>query len=165
LREREKVLQQYPDSRTALDEAITVELKAGQSLLIPSFTWVQVEWTEMGFAVSHVGWVSTLNEDQLSAVTSMNYVWKQFLFCFNNLSDVDITHIALRYLSLGRCRGLFSGGVVRAFSILYPFELDFSNSLFLFLSFSCTTLFPSVTPFLAWFMERNVMLVHHPQKF
>jgi hypothetical protein len=99
----------------ALDEAITIVLKEGDSLFVPSYTWMQIEWLEMGITVSHFGWVNALDPLTMTAVVSMNETWKHFLYYFQNLRPVDAEHVARTILSTGRHpRGasLFAGAPV-----------------------------------------------------
>jgi hypothetical protein len=113
-------LLRFPDAEDALDEAITIELKAGDTLFIPSFTWIQLEWVEVGMAVSHFGWADALTEDELSAVVLVKDTWKRFLLCYSNLSKNDAGVLARKFLSLGRhpTRSVFAGAPVSLFMML-----------------------------------------------
>jgi hypothetical protein len=56
---------------------VSIELKEGDTLFIPAFTWVHVEWIKKGIAVNHVGWANPLDGVQLYAVGLMDELWKQ----------------------------------------------------------------------------------------
>jgi hypothetical protein len=93
----------------ALDQAIIVEVKEGQTLFIPSFSWIQTEWKDVGIAVNNYGLVGGLDPGEAAFLIHFNGIWKHFLCCLKRLPEEQFRVITARYIALGRHpRGMFT---------------------------------------------------------
>jgi hypothetical protein len=118
--------QKFPKAIPALNEAITFEMAAGESLFIPAFTWVQMEWLTAGISVNHFGWANGLSNVEFSAVAMMEEIFKQHLLCTSNLKKNTQAQYVARWISVGRHpRGVLPGSPVLVVSTLIS---HFQNS-------------------------------------
>jgi hypothetical protein len=118
IHDRETLSHKFPKALAVLTDALTVDLKAGESLFIPSFTWVQVDWQETGLAVNHFGWVNIVAEKHLAALALMEDVLKQHVQCTSLITQEWIRGIYTRCISFGRHpKGIFPGAPVCPFAV------------------------------------------------
>jgi hypothetical protein len=106
-----RVTSKYPEMQSALKESLNLTLKAGETLFVPSFTWVQMEWVDVGFSVSHLGWVDEMSSNAVCSVLLAEHTWKHVLVCLEDGKGQWAEACAKRIIALGRhpTRGLFSG--------------------------------------------------------
>jgi hypothetical protein len=122
VRDCQKVLSSYPNAKQALNDAINIELKEGEVLFIPSFTWIQMEWKETGLTLNHYGWVSKLTSTQIQSVVIIEDLLKQVVFTYRNLPGDYAFIDIIKWISLGRHpRGIWSGAPV-SFSPYFMFH-------------------------------------------
>lgn len=96
------VQEKYPQSAPALQEAITIDLKEGDAIFIPSFTWIQTQWSETGVALHFYGSEVDLKSHEMVALSHFYTIWKQFLFCMDALPKEESEVMAFRSVAMGR---------------------------------------------------------------
>jgi hypothetical protein len=120
------ILEKYPAAAPALDEALTLEMKEGDSLYVPAFTWIQTEWKEKGIAVSHFGWAKMLTPTQCYAIASIDDILKLIFQSYYQLNYPYREMFVRRWLSLGRHpRASLPGSPVSCFSSFHQQPIEF----------------------------------------
>jgi hypothetical protein len=79
-----------------------LELKEGDSLFVPSFTWIQVQWKESGIALHHYGYAEMLTTNQLQSIMTMDDIVKLIFKGYNQLIEPYRGMFLRRWLSIGR---------------------------------------------------------------
>jgi hypothetical protein len=95
------VKSQFPRASIALSEANSIELLPGETLFIPAFTWLQMEWLQTGIAVSHFGWAEALNAPQIAHLYIMKEIWPQMFHFMQSFEKEWGRLLAIRYLAFG----------------------------------------------------------------
>jgi hypothetical protein len=122
-----QILKKYPMAAPALNESITVEVMAGETLFIPAFTWAQKEWTESGVAVNQFGWADGLTTTEELAMKLFKETWKLTLIALNSFEKEIAQFHVRKILSLGRhpTRSVFAGSPVSSFVVHQPLFLAY----------------------------------------
>jgi hypothetical protein len=89
-------------AKPVFDELIVVDVHQGETLFIPSYTWIQIEWIETGFFVNHYGMTEPLEPSQLYILNCMPSIWKLFIESLQTLTTDLLRHKVITWLSCGR---------------------------------------------------------------
>jgi hypothetical protein len=102
MKDQKNILKKFPKAAPALEEALTLELKEGDSVFVPSFTWIQTNWNEEGIVVTHYGWVNEMGTSHLQAIDSLNQCGKYVLNIYEQLSETYQERWTKRWIAVGR---------------------------------------------------------------
>jgi hypothetical protein len=98
----DSTLNEYPNAKIALEEAITIEINEGDMLFVPAFTWFQKKWIGSGLSVSHSGYADPLDANQQAILNFSEEFWKYTMFCLHHANNNLREYTVRAFTSLGR---------------------------------------------------------------